>query len=80
MFDGVDECVPGLVAGGPNDRQWQRPSLIQGVRQTEGIDWDNMPAAGCFVDWEWNWTTNEVTIYWNSSCFYVTSYLNSKNK
>lgn len=80
MFDGVDECVPGLVAGGPNDRQWQRPSLIKGVRQTEGIDWDNMPAAGCFVDWEWNWTTNEVTIYWNSSCFYVTSYLNSKNK
>ena len=78
MFDGVSEPVPGFVAGGPNDRKWQRHSLIEGVKQSEGIDWDNMPPAGCYIDWEWNWTTNEITIYWNSSCFYVTAYLNSK--
>lgn len=78
MFDGVDEAIPGLVSGGPNDRKWQRPSTINGVKQSEGIDWDKMPPAGCHIDWEWNWTTNEVTIYWNSSCFYVTGYLNSR--
>lgn len=78
MFDGVDEPIPGLVAGGPNDRKWERPRKQDGVKQTEGIDWENMPPAGCYIDWEWNWTTNEVTIYWNSSCFYVTAYLNSK--
>lgn len=75
MFDGVEEAVPGFVIGGPNDRKWQRPQEVKGVKQSEGIDWDNMPPAGCFIDWEWNWTTNEVTIYWNSSCFYVTAYL-----
>ena len=79
MFDGVDEPVPGLVAGGPNDRPWQRPTTVNGVKQSEGIDWENMPPAGCYIDWEWNWTTNEITIYWNSSCFYITGYLNSKN-
>ena len=78
MFDDVEKAIPGLVAGGPNDRKWQRPTTINGVKQSEGIDWDNMPPAGCYIDWEWNWTTNEVTIYWNSSCFYVTGYLNSK--
>lgn len=78
MFDGIDEPVPGFVAGGPNDRKWERPKKIDGVKQSEGIDWDNMPPAGCYIDWEWNWTTNEITIYWNSSCFYVTAYLNSK--
>ena len=78
FFDGVDEPIPGFVAGGPNDRQGQRPALVEGVKQFEGIDWDNMPPAGCYVDWEWNWSTNEITIYWNSSCFYITGYLNSK--
>lgn len=78
IFDGIEAPIPGFIAGGPNDRKWQRPSTIKGVRQSEGIDWDNMPPAGCYIDWEWNWTTNEITIYWNSSCFYVTAYLNSK--
>lgn len=80
MFDGVDDPVPGLIAGGPNDRKWQRPTCVKGVKQSEGIDWDAMPPAGCYIDWEWNWTANEITIYWNSSCFYITGYLNSKNK
>lgn len=78
MFDGIEEPIPGLVAGGPNDRKWQRPVAVDGVKQSQGIDWENMPPAGCYIDWEWNWTTNEITIYWNSSCFYVTAYLNSK--
>ena len=78
IFDGVDEPIPGFVSGGPNDRPGQRPTLIKGVKQSEGIDWDNMPPAGCHIDWEWNWTANEITIYWNSSCFYITGYLNSK--
>ena len=78
IFDDIKEPIPGFVAGGPNDRKWERPKKIDGVKQSEGIDWANMPPAGCYIDWEWNWTTNEITIYWNSSCFYVTGYLNSK--
>ena len=69
MFDGVDEPVPGMVIGGPNDRKWERPENSEGL-----------PSAACYIDWEWNWTTNEVTIYWNTATFFVAGYLNSKNK
>ena len=69
MFDGIDAPVPGLIAGGANDRPGQRPKNSEG--------W---PSAACYIDWEWNWTTNEVAIYWNSSCFYVTGYLRALQK
>lgn len=67
IFDGVDEPVPGMVIGGPNDRPGQRPQNSEGV-----------PSAACFIDWEWNWTTNEIAIYWNTSAFFIFGYLNSK--
>lgn len=67
MFDNVDEPVPGMVIGGPNDRPGQRPDNSEGA-----------PSAACYIDWEWNWTTNEVTIYWNTAALFVTGYLASK--
>lgn len=67
MFDNIDEPVPGMVIGGPNDRPGQRPENSEGV-----------PSAACYIDWEWNWTTNEVAIYWNTATLFVTSYLTDK--
>ncbi len=64
MFDNIDDPVPGMVIGGPNDRPGQRPQNSEGV-----------PSAACYIDWEWNWTTNEVTIYWNTATLFVTGYL-----
>lgn len=67
MFDGVEDPVPGMVIGGPNDRPGQRPDNSEGK-----------PSAACYIDWEWNWTTNEVTIYWNTAALFITGYLCSK--
>lgn len=67
MFDGVEDPIPGMVIGGPNDRPGQRPDNSEGK-----------PSAACYIDWEWNWTTNEVTIYWNTAALFVTGYLCSK--
>lgn len=67
MFDKIDEPVPGMVAGGPNDRKGQRP------KNSEGL-----PSAACYHDYEWDWTTNEITIYWNTSAAFISGYLCSK--
>lgn len=59
------ETVPGMVAGGPN-KNLQDPlakSLLQGN-----------PPAKCYVDAEPSYSTNEITIYWNSPALFVVSY------
>ncbi len=63
--DGIDEPIPGFVSGGPNAEQ--RP-----------WDAEGKPPAACFIDNEWSYTTNEVTIYWNTSSAFVLGYLTNK--
>ena len=63
--DGIDEPIPGFVSGGPNAEQ--RP-----------WDAEGKPPAACFIDNEWSYTTNEVTIYWNTSAAFVLGYLTNK--
>jgi endoglucanase len=63
--DGVKEPVPGLVSGGP-DKDLQddfAKSCLQG-----------MPPARCFVDDAASYSTNEITIYWNSPAVFVAGY------
>ncbi|MEE1143942.1 MAG: glycoside hydrolase family 9 protein [Acutalibacteraceae bacterium] len=60
--DGIDEPIPGFVSGGPNDRE--RP-----------WDAEGKPSAACFIDHVWSYTSNEITIYWNTSAAFVLSYL-----
>jgi len=64
--DGVDEPVPGMVAGGPN-AGLQDPDL---VRARTGA-----PPMDCYVDVLGSYASNEVTTYWNASAFPVSARL-----
>lgn len=67
--DGVMEPVPGLVSGGPCAGLYDEAAkeLCQG-----------MPPAKCFIDHVESYSTNEITIYWNSPGVYVGAYLSSR--
>ncbi|WP_150275881.1 glycoside hydrolase family 9 protein [Paenibacillus tepidiphilus] len=65
--DGVAEPVPGLVAGGP-DRGLHDEYVAQHLQ--------GRPAAACFADHEDSYSTNEVTIYWNSPAVFVAARFN----
>lgn len=65
--DGVAVPVPGLVSGGP-DRGLHDEYAVEHLQRK--------PAAQCFVDHELSYSTNEVTIYWNSPAVFVTARFN----
>jgi len=63
----VGEAFPGLVSGGPcafatSDAAWKK--------HCEG-----KPPSMCFVDDKDSYSTNEITIYWNSPVYFVASVL-----
>lgn len=60
--DGVDEPVPGMVAGGPNKNLQDLVSVTELTGR---------PPANCFVDDQESYATNEMTIYWNSPAVFV---------
>ncbi len=57
--DGVDECIPGMVSGGPNRElnDWKARRIIK----------PGTPPMKCFVDDHECFSLNEVTIYWNAA-------------
>lgn len=62
--DGIEECMPGMVSGGPNrhlnDRDYSKELLQVGT-----------PPMKCFVD-DWRcYSLNEITIYWNSPVVFL---------
>lgn len=65
--DNVDSPVPGLVSGGP-DRGLHDEYVVEHLQ--------GKPAAQCFVDHELSYSTNEVTIYWNSPAVFVAARFN----
>ncbi len=65
VSDGIFEPVPGMVAGGHN-RNLQ-DEYAKGKLQ-------GLPPAKCFVDHEDSYSTNEMTIYWNSPAVFVAAY------
>jgi endoglucanase len=65
--DGIDDPVPGMVAGGPN-RHLQDEAAR---RELQG-----MPPALCYVDHPDSYSTNEMTIYWNSPAVFVSACFN----
>ncbi|AIQ35224.1 glycoside hydrolase [Paenibacillus sp. FSL R5-0345] len=65
--DHVADPVPGLVSGGP-DRGLHDEYVVEHLQ--------GKPAAQCFVDHELSYSTNEVTIYWNSPAVFVTARFN----
>ncbi|BCJ94397.1 endoglucanase [Anaerocolumna cellulosilytica] len=69
--DGVLEPVPGLVSGGPCS------GLLDEVAKKRCV---GQPPAKCFVDDTQSYTTNEITIYWNSPAVYVGAYISTYNE
>lgn len=67
VVDGIDAAIPGYVSGGPN-RVPCDPHAIEHI--PEGA-----APMKCYVDaWE-SYSTNEITIYWNSPLVYCLAYL-----
>lgn len=63
--DGVDLPVPGMVAGGPN-RHLQDEAAASSLA--------GKPPAACYVDHQDSYSTNEMTIYWNSPAVFVAAF------
>ena len=65
--DGILECIPGMVSGGPNRhlQDWKAKLLIpQGT-----------PPMKCYADDVDCYSLNEITIYWNSPFVFTLAYL-----
>ncbi|MNP21705.1 Cellulose 1,4-beta-cellobiosidase precursor [compost metagenome] len=63
--DDVVAPVPGMVVGGP-DRGLHDDYVREHLQ--------GLPAAQCFADHEDSYSTNEVTIYWNSPALFLVSH------
>ncbi len=65
--DGIEECIPGMVAGGPN----RTPN----DECAEKLIREGTPPMKCYADVEGAYSLNEITIYWNSPTVFVFAYL-----
>lgn len=65
--DGIEECIPGMVSGGPNS----------GLNDpyAEAVIEKGTPPMKCFADDPASYSMNEITIYWNSPTVFVLAYL-----
>jgi len=63
--DGIVDPVPGLLSGGPNSGLQDRDAR----RHLQG-----QPPSRCFIDVMGSFSTNEITIYWNSPAVFVAGY------
>lgn len=68
--DGIEEPVPGFIAGGPNDD-----------RQDKGqVEYKSEYPAKAFEDVQGSFASNEVCINWNAPAVYVLGYLQENRK
>ena len=72
--DGIDQPVPGLMAGGPNayrqdetDKPW-------------GVKYPNHLPAKSYLDLQGSYASNEVAINWNAPLVFVLGFLESEVK
>ena len=65
--DGIEECIPGMVIGGPNG--------IPADPFAEEVIKPGTPPMKCYVDDTASYSLNEITIYWNSPAVFVLGYL-----
>lgn len=63
----VGQAVPGMVSGGPNAKTEIEPTLY---RHCAG-----QPPMKCFTDRAESFSSNEVTIYWNSPFYFILAVL-----
>ena len=55
----LGKAMPGMVSGGPCS--WLADAVAKGLLSKD------VPPAKCFCDMTGSYSTNEVTIYWNSA-------------
>lgn len=67
VADGIDQAVPGFVAGGPN-------TGLQDDAMREHLAGKGLAPAACYVDHMDSYAGNEVTIYWNSPAVFALSH------
>ncbi len=65
--DGIEECIPGFVSGGPNASPADEDARVLIPPGT--------PPMKCFVDDVGCYSLNEVAIYWNSPAVFLTAYM-----
>ncbi len=66
--DGIEDPVPGLISGGPNNLM-TFPMTKEKMGST--------PPAKYFVEETFSADTNEIAIYWNSPAIFVGAFFNS---
>ena len=69
--DGIEECIPGMVSGGPNRHrsdEFAKQLIPEGTAPMK-----------CYVDHMACYSLNEITIYWNSPTVFVLAYLRQRN-
>ena len=62
--DGIDEVIPGFLAGGPNPDQQDKEGCMKPYPS-------NLPAVS-YIDEECSYASNEIAINWNSPLTYLT--------
>lgn len=70
--DGIDECLPGFVSGGPNANLDDQTARLLIPRAT--------PPMKCYADRTECYSLNEITIYWNSSAAFVLAGIADKQR
>ena len=64
-------AVPGMVAGGPNMNTGQDHALAEHCKSFN----DKLPPPKCYVDHKESFSSNEITIYWNSPVYFIVAVL-----
>lgn len=65
--DGIEECIPGMVSGGPNRYPCDHDARILVPEGT--------PPMKCYADDVGCYSLNEITIYWNSPAVFLLAYM-----
>ena len=64
--DGIEDPMPGWVSGGPFKTPVDEPAVKMIPKGTAPMK--------CYVDHWGSYSTNEITIYWNSPAIFMTAY------
>ena len=70
--DGIESPMPGWLSGGPFKAPCD-PKAMELIPQ-------GTPPMKCYADVVESYSTNEITIYWNSAAIFVTAYLDAVMK
>ncbi|MCR4788753.1 MAG: glycoside hydrolase family 9 protein [Lachnospiraceae bacterium] len=67
--DGIDKPIPGFVSGGPFKTPYDEAAIAAIPKGT--------PPIKCYLDDEGSYSTNEITIYWNSPLVFILGFIHS---